>query len=172
MQYASTAQLAAYMDPDSESPTAPANATVLIRAASALIDKAIESAFYAVDSDDLPTDPKVAAALADATCEQAQAWALNGIDPRKSAAVLAQSGRVVASKSLDGISVSYEQNAAATAALTALQSGDYLIPAAMQILRSAGLITSKIVTTDQAAADTTIIDARPYDPGSGRFIDA
>lgn len=48
----------------------PANAQVLLDRASRQIDRAIQSAVYAVNTDGYPTDAAVAEALKTATCEQ------------------------------------------------------------------------------------------------------
>lgn len=139
--YATPAELAHYLDPDASAPEVPPLATVLLRHASSLVAGATAAAVYRVDAEGLPADTKLREALRDATCEQAGQWSLHGLDPRKGATQLT---RLVASKSLNGASVSYEANAAAQAALNALASGDELTAAAWAILDNAGLISSRI----------------------------
>lgn len=66
--YATAADLAAYVSPDS----APAGINARdLREATAQVDEMLLTAVYRVDVDGMPTDPVVAAALRDATCAQA-----------------------------------------------------------------------------------------------------
>lgn len=76
MAYATEADLAALLAPD----PAPANADRLLTRASRVIDAALKCAVYDVDETGNPTDADVAAALRDATCEQAAAWIETGAD--------------------------------------------------------------------------------------------
>lgn len=71
MAYATDEQLTAYL---AEGETLPEDSARLLSRASELVDDHIVTAVYAVDDDDLPTDPVVLAALADATCAQVQFW--------------------------------------------------------------------------------------------------
>jgi len=73
--YAETSDLVAML-PDGL--TAPADATRLLIRASRAIDSALRTAVYAVDDDGVPTDTLLAAALLDATCEQAAWWLETG----------------------------------------------------------------------------------------------
>lgn len=166
MLYATPGELATYLDPDNPASEPPANATILIRAASALVGDAIAGAIYPVDDDDYPTEVRVARALSQATCEQASAWHLAGIDPRKG---IGQGGPVIASKSLDGASVSYVANNAAAQARSDLEAGNVLTSAAWRILDNAGLLTSAVVTTGNRGGDNYVM-TRPYDPTTGRFL--
>ncbi|WP_067184618.1 hypothetical protein [Microtetraspora niveoalba] len=68
MPYATTDDLADYISP------APSNAALLLTRASRLVDRALLCAVYDVDEQGQPTDPKVAKALREATCEQVAAW--------------------------------------------------------------------------------------------------
>lgn len=151
MTYATPQQLAAYMNPDAVSPQPPQNATVLLRTASGLVADAIVGGIYATDGEGNATDPVIASAIRDATCEQAQAWSLNGIDPRQGTT---QTARRVASKSLAGASVSYEAGSGGADYLDALASGTELTEGAWAILRRAGLISNRVVTGGYS---------RPYD---------
>lgn len=69
MLHATSEQLAAYTGA-----AAPAEADRLLARASELIDSALLTASYAVDNTGTATDPEVLAALADATCAQAEFW--------------------------------------------------------------------------------------------------
>ena len=51
---------------------APPGTARLLRDASLDVDDMLITAVYRVDTDDMPTDPRVIAALKDATCAQAQ----------------------------------------------------------------------------------------------------
>lgn len=59
----------------------PDNVIALLRSASRLVRKATATAFYAVDTNLLPTDATYLQAFNDATCAQAAFWAANNIDP-------------------------------------------------------------------------------------------
>lgn len=74
--YATTTDLATWTGA-----AVPTNATVLLRSASRLVRQATAVAFYAVDSNSLPTDATWLQAFKDATCAQVALWAANGIDP-------------------------------------------------------------------------------------------
>jgi hypothetical protein len=67
--HATDEQLAAYLGT-----AAPADADRLLDRASELIDSALVTASYAVDSTGAATDAQVLAALADATCAQVEFW--------------------------------------------------------------------------------------------------
>lgn len=164
--YATPLDLARYLDPDSADPEVPAKATVLLREASARVRRATAAAHYYTDSDGMPTDEAVQDAMRDAACEQATPWALWNLDPRKGAA---QVPRRISSKSLGGASVSYTADAAADAALGVLASAEGISPQAFEILDQAGLISNQVSTTGGYGRDT-YLDARPFDPTSGRFI--
>lgn len=167
IQYATPAELAHHIDPDAPTPTPPPLATVLLRTASGLVRGATAGAVYSTDAEGVPTAPHIAAAFRDATCEQAAAWSLHGIDPRKGRA---SAQRTIASKSLLGGSVSYAADTRADQARSDLASGETLTDAAWQILRQAGLTTSSIQTAGYGVlVDTS--ETRAYDPTSGRFIE-
>lgn len=117
------------------------NADALLRAASALIDVATTTAIYAVDTDGVPRDRRVADALRDATCAQAATWAALGIDPVKGPA--GDDGpRIIARKSLGSGTVEYEPSGAATARAEAATSLHW---EAAHLLRMAGLLQPGVV---------------------------
>lgn len=163
--YATRQELANYIDPDADYPTPPDNAGVLLRIASDLVADAISGAVYEVDADDLPVDGRYRDAVRRATCEQASAWSLNGIDPRRGAAGLKP---IVTTKSLNGASTSYGQSAPVQQAIVDLARGTVLTSQAFGILDRAGLITSSVQTGTPYAGN--VIDERPYDPTTGRLI--
>lgn len=89
--YATTAQLAAWLD----SPP-PEGAARLLRRASRRVDELLRTACYTVDAQGMPTDPAVAAAMADATCAQVEWWGEIG-DDQGSGAVSALAGAQIGS---------------------------------------------------------------------------
>lgn len=139
----------------------PPLATVLLRYAQALVLDAIAAAIYAVDVNEHATDPDTYTAIKTAILEQAQAWSLAGIDPRKGAG---QVGRQVASKSLLGGSVSYVTDPTRDSYLSDLASGAHLTLSAWRILRNAGLIVSTVVS---GYGPDPIVTGTPYDPTTG-----
>ena len=56
------------------STTAPADIDRLLMRASELVDNTVTLAYAVDDTDELPTDTDLAAALRDATCAQVEAW--------------------------------------------------------------------------------------------------
>jgi hypothetical protein len=161
--YATPAELAAYIDPDAVAPAPPALATVLLRSASQLVLDAIAAARYAATAEGLPKDATLLAAVQNATMEQASAWSLHSIDPRKGAASAA---RRVASKSLTGVAVSYVKDDAADTAASELASGKSLTRPAWLILDNAGLISNR-VRTGSGGVETFNVAQRYYDPLTG-----
>lgn len=160
--YADAAELAAYIDPDTEAPPVPPLATVLLRSAQHLVLDAIAAAVYSTDANEHATDVPTYDAIKTAIMEQASAWSLHGIDPRKGAV---QAPRVVASKSLLGGSVSYVADPTRDGYLTDLASGQSLTQAAWTILRNAGLISNRVSTG--GGVETFNIAQRAYDPTTG-----
>lgn len=152
--YGTPAELAAYIDPDAESPTPPAKATALLRKASQLVLRFTRGATYSTDADGMPLDAKVLAALTEATLEQASAWAAHGIDPSKGAA---GAPRQVSSKALNGAQASYVSDPTRDMALSKLWGGEELTQAAWDILRNAGLISSSISTVRHGFTNTPTI---------------
>jgi hypothetical protein len=112
LTYASAADLATWTGT-----TAPTNATQLLRRASALVRKATAVAFYATDTNGLPTDTDTLQAFNDATCAQANFWAVNNIDP--AAGGLTQTG-VLTSKRIGTAALTYD--AAGSGSVTAWQA--------------------------------------------------
>lgn len=163
--YATTDELAAYYDPDSEPHTTPPNATVLLRAASGLVAKAVWGSVYDCGDDGIPTDAKVLAGVKGATLEQASAWASNGIDPRKGAS---QVERRIASKSLLGASKTYVADAEADNALSRLAAADELTAAAWQYLADVpGLLSNRAFGT--ANIEYFNVRQRYFDPLNGQL---
>lgn len=113
---------------------APANVDQLLRSASILVRRATRTAVYATTADGLPTDATLVAALRDATCAQAHAWAAAGIDPTAPAPA---SARVATSKSIGSGSVTYADAQAVSVAQDRLRAG--LSDEAAAILADAGL---------------------------------
>lgn len=85
--------------------TAPVNAVQLLRRASGLVRKATASAFYATDTNGLPTDVPTLQAFNDATCAQANFWSVNNIDPASGG--LTQSG-ILSNKRIGTASLTYD----------------------------------------------------------------
>lgn len=108
-----------------------------LRFASRLVRRDTVAAIYAVNTDGSPSDPGIAEAFKEATCAQVYAWQQAGIDP--AAGGLQQPGTLVASKSLDGGTVAYDNSL--TASTTAMQERkamiDDLVPEAVMILMDA-----------------------------------
>lgn len=71
--YATLSQLAVFLGD-----TPPDNAARLLITATRRVDLALIGAWYPVDDDSMPTDPDVAAALADAVCAQVAWWVETG----------------------------------------------------------------------------------------------
>lgn len=94
--YASTTQLAEHLG---EAP--PDDAARLLGRASQAVDRLLLTAVYDVDDDGLPTDPAVAAALAEATCAQVEWWGEVG-DSAGTGAVTALAGAQIGSVKLPG----------------------------------------------------------------------
>lgn len=126
--YATTEDLEGWLDPE----PAPTSSTRLLRTASQLVYRATINDHYATTGG-IPSDPEVRQAFTDATCAQVESWVALGIDPVKGKA---DPGRVAASKSIGGASVSYVQAGQAEARAHLV---DHLTDEAAAILRQAGL---------------------------------
>lgn len=163
MIYATPAELAQFLDPDAAEPPVPPLATVLLRSASQLVLDAIAAATYRTDAEGKPTDADTLTAVKNATMEQASAWSLHGIDPRKGAV---QVNRRIASKSVTGVSVSYVADPAADSYLSDLASGRALTSAAHLFLVNAGLISNR-VRTGSGGVELFNVAQRYYDPLTG-----
>lgn len=120
----------------------PANLDRLLATASRMVRRATMTAYYATDTAGSPTDSDVAEAMREATCAQAGTWGLTDIDPAKGGVQLG--GKLIASKSLLGGSISYDNGAAGSVttmqargtAATELSTDAYLI------LAEAGLVSA------------------------------
>lgn len=120
----------------------------LLRSASLLIAEATNTSYYdTVNQDDptnlnvivdsLPSDPTILQAFNDATCAQATAWLVLGINPATGGVI------VSATKTSVGIGsgrITYADAAAAASARA--ESLTTLVPEAERVLRAVGLITS------------------------------
>jgi hypothetical protein len=141
--YATTTELDQWMHgPDADGQTAPANAAQLLRRASRLVRRATAGALYEVDDTGLPVAAGYLSAFRDAVCCQAEAWSLNDVDPLRfgSASSAGQSLTL-------GPATVTNQASSEAAEAAALQSGQWLVPEAMEILREAGLISPVVSTS-------------------------
>lgn len=116
--------------------TPPANPGGYLRTASMAVTEATETAFYATDSQGLPTDAKTLQAFKDATCAQAAALAAFEVDP--TAGGILEGGQVETSVAILSARVTYADNQAAVDGQKQLLEG--LVPEARRILRQAGLM--------------------------------
>lgn len=121
--YATTAQLA---DHTGEAP-APGSARALLRA-SREVDKLLRAACYPVDEQGMPTDPRHAEAMAEATCAQVEWWDEIGDERGTGAAAVLAGSAQIGTVRLSGGSASSSSAGA----------GGYA-PAAVSALRAAGL---------------------------------
>ncbi|WP_280466066.1 hypothetical protein [Nocardia brasiliensis] len=115
-------------------------AKLRIRYASQLVRKATRLDLYEVDPAGLPLDLDVAEAFRDATCAQVAMWFGAGIDPAAGTA-----GRTIGilSQSADGGSVTYADSVSAEEVMASLTG---LVPVALDILRNAGLASTRPCT--------------------------
>lgn len=111
----------------------PANARDLIMYASLMISDFIAGDVYPHTATGLPTNPKLIEALNTAVCLQAKYWDRAKIDPSVGDAEL---GKQVASQSVTGGSVSYDNSAATKIRAEALKEP---CSAAKTVLRLEGL---------------------------------
>jgi hypothetical protein len=135
--YATSDDLKTWMGLD----TAPANATVLLRSASMLVRDAISGAYYLTDTDGLPTEANVIAALRDATSVQAAAWSTLKIDPLAGGVI---TSGIKTSKGIGTANITYADAAQAAAARTAAADG--LVPEAQRILNAEDLLQPRVWT--------------------------
>lgn len=141
MEYATTAEVRELMELDPEDPNPPGIKTA-IRKASSLVSAAISGAIYPVDDQEYPSDVKQREAVRQAAAMTASEWLSNGVDPRKGPD---QVPRRVASKSLEGASISYTSSTADDYRAK-LAACDKLTTEAYEELRSAGLISNVVST--------------------------
>lgn len=125
--YATPEQLAAWTGNP-----APTGAERLLARAAEDIDSALLTAVYRVDEDGDPIDTTIAAALADATCAQAEYWIATGDDGTGAA------GRWD-SVSIGPVSLSGRSSSPPAA------SGVELAPRAGRALRRAGLTPGRVI---------------------------
>ncbi|WP_370420341.1 hypothetical protein AB8O64_19760 [Streptomyces sp. QH1-20] len=125
--YASAEQLAAWTGAP-----APPGAERLLARASEDIDSALLTSLYPVDEQGDPTDPRIAAALADATCAQTEFWLATGDDGTGA------SGRWD-SVSIGPVSLSGRSSAPPAA------TGVELAPRADRALRRVGLTPGRVI---------------------------
>lgn len=161
--YGTPEELAVWVDPDTEPAPPVPLASVLLRSATQTVLDYTAAAVYATDSDGKATNPKVLDALLSATLTQATALHLANIDPRRGTGGVK---RRVASKSLNGASVTYLADSRSDSYDTDLAAGA-LVYDAWVILRNAGLITSRVQTRDRGGVALSGI---PYDPTTGEMI--
>jgi len=135
-EYATTEDLAAWLDPD----PVPANAAGLLRSASGLVRSETKRAVYAVDAGGYPTDTALRTAFRDAVLAQAKFWADSNIDPALGAAGVQP---LAASKSIGSASIAYSVYAATAEARA--NSAGALGPDAFYILEDAGLLGGDVV---------------------------
>jgi len=123
--YATTQDYAAYLGV-----APPPGIDLLLARASLLVDEALLSAVYPVGEDGMPADPAVAAALRDATIEQAAYWVATGEDGSGATAEYAN-------VSIGSVSLGRAQTGAGGGGSGAVRP---LAPAAALILSRAGLL--------------------------------
>ncbi|MGW7416130.1 hypothetical protein [Streptomyces sp. NPDC054863] len=111
---------------------APSGAERLLARAGEDIDSALLTAIYRVDEDGDPIEPRVVAALADATCAQVEHWLATGDDGTGA-------GGVWDSVSIGPVSLSGRSRTPSAA------SGVELAPRADRALRRAGLTPGRVV---------------------------
>lgn len=135
--YATAADLAKWTQQ-----AAPANAVQLLRSASLLVRDATKACFYAVDSNNMPTDATTLQTFNDATCAQAAFWAANGIDP---SAPLAVPG-VLNQKAIGSARLGYDTAGAGSLAAwqAKVQAASELCDEAVRILQDGNLKLSAV----------------------------
>jgi hypothetical protein len=106
-----------------------------LRTASMAVTEATETAFYATDSDGLPTETKTLQAFKDATCAQAAALIAFEIDPTAGGTL--EAGGVETSVAIGSARITYADTIAAIEAIQQLLGG--LTRDAALILRQAGI---------------------------------
>jgi hypothetical protein len=119
---------------------APANATNLLRSATALVLRETRMAYYTVDPlTGLATDVQISNSLFTATCIQAAAWAQIGYDPL-TGGVLTTS--VVSSTKIDTASETFADAAEAAQARADAITG--LVPEAERVLEYQNLLIPQV----------------------------
>ncbi|WP_131104029.1 hypothetical protein [Ornithinimicrobium sufpigmenti] len=113
----------------------PDNVARLLTVASRWVRHATRTAVYDTTSAGLPSDEDVAAAFRDATVEQVLVWHAAKVSP--DAGSVGVTDRVVTSKSMRSVSVSYD---AASATQAKTEAATLLCDASRMILADAGLL--------------------------------
>lgn len=131
--YATFADAIAY-DPMADWPE---NTHRLLASASRLVRSATRTAIYDADATGMPSNVDLKAAFVEATCAQALAWVILGVDPTAGPASITGAG-VATSKSIGKASISYAAPRAA-AVDEAAATVTTLVPDALWCLESAGL---------------------------------
>lgn len=111
----------------------------LLRSASMRVADAIGGDYYATDDTGLATDSGVLQALSDATCAQVTAWVLLKVDP---AAGGVSTNGLATSVGIGSARKTYADGANVAATRAASLVG--LVPEALQILRNAGLASTRL----------------------------
>lgn len=120
--------------------TPPVDATRLLATASRWVREATNGDIYDADDTGMPTDADTLAAFKDATTAQVFAWSSANVDPAVGVLPV-QGARTVASKSLDGGTVTYDNTLTSSAAAVAARQriATVLCDESARILRQAGL---------------------------------
>ncbi len=127
------------LSPEQEPQVLPHNkALSLLRSASLLVENATRLATYDVDTNGLPTEPKIIEAFKLATLQQIATWYFSNIDPDKGG--VGQTAQI-SSQSVDGGSVSYS---GAVSAQELGYAATSLTDLAVEYLRSAGLLNRSV----------------------------
>jgi hypothetical protein len=135
-QYATAADYRTYCGLNENDPI-PDNLTLLLTAAALAVREYTMTLFYQTDPNTgLPSDGGLADTFRDATCAQAAAMDALGIDPAMGGA---SQPNTAASKSISGASITYSSSEQQAAALLRQQVATGLAPAAVRILRAAGM---------------------------------
>lgn len=134
--YATSDDLASWLSGD-----APSNATQLLRSASLLITQATQAAYYAVDTNGLPSVPALLQAFNDAACAQAAVWIAAGVDPNTAGL---QAIAPTRQKGIGTASIAYDTSlsASVTAFTVRQQLASRLCVESARILQAVGLIVT------------------------------
>lgn len=122
----------------------PADPAGLLSAASALVARLTAGAVYATFTDGTAVDPRIRSALRDATLAQAAYWIANDLDPTAGSLAASDAGKVVASKTIKGASISYDAAAAREHAAARSAALVTLCPPSLLTLEAAGLTTGRV----------------------------
>lgn len=125
----------------------------LLRSASILVAHAVQDDLYATGT--AATDPK-----RDATCAQASAWIDAGITPSTAGLPGSADGRLIASKTVEGASITYDNALTSSAAALAARQklATALTEEATEILRTAGVLWQPVPQWDATPAAGGYVD--------------